>query len=346
MTRALRLGAVQAEPVWQDLEAAVEKTISLIQEASKKGVHVLGFPEVWITGYPWAIWSRPALQNAMFAEKYIANSMGRNSPEMKRIQAAVKEAQIFVILGYSEREGQSIYITQSFISPAGEILHTRRKIKPTHVERSLWGDGQGDSLTTVVTTPSSQLPLDSPLENMKIGGLNCWENIQPLLRYYCYSQGVQVHVAGWPPFPAHPRDSEIPTPYHNTAEANYRISQNAAMEGQMFVICTTQVLTEKYHELLGLKDLGLFPRTGGAGGFAMIFGPDGSELVEPLSPGEEGILVADIPDYEQSIRLAKHMCDPVGQYSRPDMLSLRVNPVKAECVTFTAPMEKEVKGII
>lgn len=53
MTRTLRLGAVQAEPCWLDLEAAVAKTITLIQEAGKKGVHVLGFPEVWITGYPW-----------------------------------------------------------------------------------------------------------------------------------------------------------------------------------------------------------------------------------------------------------------------------------------------------
>lgn len=117
------------------------------------------------------------------------------------------------------------------------------------------------------------------------------------------------------------------------------------MEGQTFVICTTQIITDKYHELLGLKGKGLFPPTGGAGGFAMIFGPDGSPLVDPLSPGEEGILVAEVPDYEQQIRLAKHMCDPVGQYSRPDMLGLRVNPVKAECVTFTTPIEKDVKGL-
>ena len=30
-------------------------------------------------------------------------------------------------------------IAQSFIDPAGEIILHRRKIKPTHVERSLWG---------------------------------------------------------------------------------------------------------------------------------------------------------------------------------------------------------------
>jgi nitrilase len=49
----VRVGAVQAEPVWLDLEGSVDKTISLIKDAAKDGVKVLGFPEVWIPGYPW-----------------------------------------------------------------------------------------------------------------------------------------------------------------------------------------------------------------------------------------------------------------------------------------------------
>ncbi len=51
----VRVGAVQAEPGWLDLEESVEKTLSLIQQASEKGVNVLGFPEVWIPGYPWLV---------------------------------------------------------------------------------------------------------------------------------------------------------------------------------------------------------------------------------------------------------------------------------------------------
>lgn len=49
----VRVGAVQAEPVWLDLDGSVDKTISLIKDASTNGVQVLGFPEVWIPGYPW-----------------------------------------------------------------------------------------------------------------------------------------------------------------------------------------------------------------------------------------------------------------------------------------------------
>ena len=43
----------------------------------------------------------------------------------------------------------------------------------------------------------------------KVGGLNCWEHIQPLLRYYEYSQGVEIHIAGWPAFWNPPKDKPV-----------------------------------------------------------------------------------------------------------------------------------------
>ena len=49
----VRVGAVQAEPVWLDLDGTVDKTIEIIKESAKDGVQVLGFPEVWVPGYPW-----------------------------------------------------------------------------------------------------------------------------------------------------------------------------------------------------------------------------------------------------------------------------------------------------
>jgi nitrilase len=52
----VRVGAVQSEPVWLNLEGSVDKTISLIKSAASDGVKVLGFPEVWIPGYPWYIY--------------------------------------------------------------------------------------------------------------------------------------------------------------------------------------------------------------------------------------------------------------------------------------------------
>ena len=65
---------------------------------------------------------------------------------------------------------------------------TRRKIKPTHLERTIFGDGSGGSLNNVVESSGIG----------KVGMLCCWEHSQPLLKYHTHSLGEQIHVAAWP----------------------------------------------------------------------------------------------------------------------------------------------------
>ncbi|KAH0499797.1 hypothetical protein TgHK011_006963 [Trichoderma gracile] len=276
MSEMIKVGAVQAEPAWLSLSDSVKKVISLIEQAGKDGVNVLGFPELFVPGYPWSIWTQPYLENTAMFHEYMANSLVKDSPEMAQICEAVKKAGIFIVLGYSERDGDSLYIAQSFIDPTGTLVLHRRKIKPTGVERAIWGDGDG--LVNVVDSPFG-----------KIGGLNCWEHFQPLLRYHEYSQGVDIHIAGWPPFFGRPEN--IPILYTTTGEGD-RL----------------------------------------AWGFAMIFGPDGTPLVDPLDPGVEGILTAEIQ--LSTIDYAKQMLDVVGHYARPDLLSLNVNLKRAKPVHY------------
>lgn len=47
-------------------------------------------------------------------------------------------------MGFSERLGSTLFLAQSFINPSGDVVHHRRKLKPTHFERYLFGDGQGE----------------------------------------------------------------------------------------------------------------------------------------------------------------------------------------------------------
>ena len=264
------------------------------------------------------------------------NSLVRNSKEMDQIRRAVKEAGIFVVLGHSERDGGSLYIAQSFISPQGEIVLHRRKIKPTHVERAIWGDGQADCLQVVVDSPFG-----------RVGGLNCWEHLQPLLRYNEYSQGVQIHVASWPPMFSLPEDNVTQWQFSATNEGSKLASQNLAMEGGAFVLVATQVLTEPNLKKLNLANspmcqavsdsLSVTERTLSnpvvqpGGGFSMIFGPDGRPLVKALPAGVEGILHVDVE--LRDIDYSKAMIDTVGHYSRPDLLSLCINPKIAKVVT-------------
>jgi nitrilase len=65
----------------------------------------------------------------------------------------------------------------------------RRKLKPTHMERTVFGDANGSSLNNV-----------AELEGVgRVGALACWEHMQPLLKYHTISLHEQIHVAAWPP---------------------------------------------------------------------------------------------------------------------------------------------------
>ncbi|KAI0550054.1 nitrilase [Xylaria curta] len=314
--KTIRVAAIQAEPEWNDLQKGVDKTIRLITEAGKNGANVMGFPEVWIPGYPWSIWSQSVTDNAEFMTEYFRNSMERESEEMNRIRAAVKDAGLFCVLGYSERYRGSLYIAQSFIDENGDIVHHRRKIKPTHVERSVWGDGQAESLKTVVKSSFGN-----------IGALNCWEHTQPLLRYYEYSQDVDIHIASWPPIF---KESEA-MQYHTSSTMSSRLTQAMSMEGACFTAICSQVLSEE--NIVKIKvDKWPFVKAPG-GGFSMIYGPMGEPLVEAPDPGKEVILYADL-DLEQKWR-AKQNLDIVGHYSRPDLLSLKVNTKAVSQVEFS-----------
>ncbi|KAK6865015.1 aliphatic nitrilase [Apiospora arundinis] len=267
----VRVGAVQAEPVWLDLQGSVNKTISLIEEAAADGVQVLGFPEVWIPGYP-----------ATASETVEAFTWASRS------------------------------------SPQTAKLPTTAERSSRHIERTIWGEGQAESLTCVVPSPFG-----------KIGGLNCWEHLQPLLRYYEYSQGVQIHVASWPAEFEMPDPKKLPWLYHETGEASYRASQFMAIEGQCFVLVASQILTEENLEKNNLTGNPVTKTPGG--GFSMIFGPDGKPLCEPVGAGEEVILKANVN--LRDIDYPKAFIDVVGHYARPDLLSLLVNPSVDKHVT-------------
>lgn len=108
---------------------------------------------------------------------------------MKRICDEARDNKIAVVLGFSEDDNNSLYISQCIISKAGEVVLKRRKLKPTHMERTVFGDGSGGALSNV-----------ADIEGVgKVGALSCWEHIQPLLKYHTTGLREQVHVAAWPP---------------------------------------------------------------------------------------------------------------------------------------------------
>lgn len=296
--------AVQAAPAFLDLEATVAKTIGLIDEAGARGVRLLAFPEAWIPGYPFWIWTVSPLEAITLARRYQESSVAAGSAPLRRIAEAARRNGVHVVLGVSERDHGSLYLGQTIIGADGRTIAQRRKLRPTHVERTVFGDGDGSDLAVHDTAIG------------RLGALNCWEHLQPLARAAMFAQHEEVHVASWPSLSAASGGGPA---YALGREVNLAASQVYAAEGGCYVLAATQVVDETVlrvqADLLGRK--APFPLGGGC---SMIFGPDGRPLADFLPEDAEGLVMAEID--LGVIAFAKALADPVGHYARPDVLRL------------------------
>lgn len=302
--KVVKAAAVQAAPVFMDLDGCVKKAKQYIKDAAKQGCDIIAFPECWIPGYPFYIWLNSTALNLKYFTQYYDNCFEVGSDAYNAIAEAAKENNIYVSMGASERDHGSLYISQFLFNRNGEMISGRRKLKPTHMERTVFGDGDGSGFQVMDT------------EIGRVGQLSCWEHLQPLSKYAMYSMHEQIHVAAWPSFTLYPEA------YALGPELNNAASQMYAAEGQCFVLAACGVFSKEMADLMIEDDVHKALISEG-GGHAMIIGPDGSPLCEKLPPDEEGLLIADL-DFDQ-IKIAKCFHDPVGHYSRPDVTRLLLN---------------------
>ena len=303
-----KVACVQASPVFMDLDATVAKTITLMREAKAQDAQLIAFPECWIPGYPFWVWLGSAFWSMQFLKTYHDNCLDFEEDAIRQIQATAKELELHTVLGYSERSGGSRYMGQCLIDGAGEIVFKRRKLKPTHMERTIFGEGDGSDLIVAQTALG------------RIGALCCWEHIQPLSKYAMYAQGEQIHVCAWPSF-CFPKEIA----HALSAEVNHAASRVYAVEGQVFVLAPCTVMSDAMIEIMcDTPDKRELILPGSA--HTNLYAPDGRALAEPLAPDAEGLVVAEINLDE--ITYAKSVADPVGHYARPDAtrLLLDANP--------------------
>jgi nitrilase len=304
--------AVQASPVFLDREGTVEKAVRLIEEAANQGAKLVAFPETWIPGYPsWiyhaAEWNEPRSKRT-FA-RLQRNAVRVPSPATDALCRAARAADVHLVVGIHEQDADystgTIYNSLLFVSDAGEILGTHRKLIPTHAERIVWGRGDGSTLH-VFETPLGRL-----------GGLICWEHWMPLTRFAMHAKGEQVHVAVWP----------------DADEVHHLASRHYAFEGRCYVVCVGSYMTARdlpadfeLAETMGATgDAELL--VGGSG----IVGPDGTWVAEPVVGREEIVYgeidLARIAEEQQAL-------DAAGHYNRPDVFSLTVDERPRRHVTW------------
>ncbi len=146
-----RVAVVQCAPVMFDKDKCVDKVVDYIEEAGKNGAELIVFPELIIPCYPYGmtfgftVGSRNA-DGRLDWKRYYDNSVVVPGPETDRIAAAAKAAKAYVSVGLSERDPISgtLYNSNVFFSPEGELICNHRKLKPTGAERVVWGDANKD----------------------------------------------------------------------------------------------------------------------------------------------------------------------------------------------------------
>jgi nitrilase len=297
----VNVAAVQATPVFLDLEASLQKALGLIEKAAAEGAQLVVFPEAFLPAWPaWVDEVLPG-EDAAWHVRLLEQSVVVPGPVTEQLGAAARRAGVFLVMGVDEREerGSTIYNTLLYIGPDGTLLGKHRKLMPTHAERLVWGMGDGSDLTVHQTAMG------------RIGGLICWENYMPLARFAVYAQGVDIWVA----------------PTLATHEPWVATMRHIAREGVCHVIGVAPVarfpdvpdsVPERDRLWRGAEPHGEWMLDG----YSVIVDPSGTVLAGPLVR-EEGILYATL-DLDAA-RARKRMFDPVGHYNRPDVFRLVID---------------------
>ncbi|MEL6212454.1 MAG: carbon-nitrogen hydrolase family protein [Pseudomonadota bacterium] len=301
MSKNFRLAAIQAAPVLFDKAASTEKACALIDKAGKEGADFAAFGEAWLPGYPF--WIEGGVHDLTWeaSANYLENAVDLDGPEVAALCNAAAAAGVDVVIGVAERDpftDGTAYCTALTIGREGVILNRHRKLKPTHAERIIWGDGDAAGLDVTDRAYA------------RISALNCWEHQMMLPGYTLAAQGTQVHAALWPGWEKTPRDGEF------CWARQHVLSRAYASQAAAYVVCAAG-LRLKEHIPERWKPLGEWEHSG----HSVIIDPRGEIIAGPLE-GEDILIAEGSLDV---VRAAKAACDIAGHYSRPDIFSVLVN---------------------
>ncbi|MGI6590857.1 MAG: carbon-nitrogen hydrolase family protein [Eggerthellaceae bacterium] len=302
MMKQYKVAAMQASPVFLDLDATVEKGVKLIEEAARNGAQVVVFPEAFFPGYPYWIWlGEPAPYGLPFFERLYENSLEVPSPAIARLAKAARDNNIYVCASGTEKDRGSLYLTQFWFDRCGNLMGKHRKIKPTGVERTIWGEGDGSMMQVF------------PTELGNLGGLMCWEHLMAVNHVVMDSLNEQVHAASWPAFAW----DEASVHHYDTAEAASKIY---AITTGTFVVLSSEVLSQDTIDIMcaGQKDEEYKRSIYKAGQAcpARIINPQGKIVSgDLLTHDEEGIVYGEV-NLDELADIKYHI-DTAGHYSNP-----------------------------
>ena len=301
MNETVKVACVQAEPVVLDRAGTLDKLEHVTREAADAGARLVVFPETFVPAYPSSTWAKAfagwADPRAKAAFALLAReSLAVPGPDCDRLGRIAHENAVWLVTGVNEVDPErpgTIYNSLLYHAPDGSLALHHRKLVPTNHERLVWGQGDGRGLRAIETDLG------------RIGGLICWENYMPLARFALYESGVEIYVASTA----------------DDGDAWQQTLVHIARESRAYVVAPAHFQRESAYP----DDFPLASDIAGAGtigrGGSAILAPDGSYLAGPLYD-EEAILYAELDPGR--LLAERQRFDPVGHYSRPDVLQLTV----------------------
>lgn len=315
----VRVAAVQAAPVFLDLESSLEKLDTLVSQAAAERAQLVVFGECFLAGFP--VWNGvlPPIDQHELHQRLVESSMTVPGPAVDRLGQIAAKHGVVLSVGINERAEHSLgqlWNSNLIFDAEGRLVNHRRKLVATWYERLTWSHGDAHDLQ----------PVD--LAGWNLGALICGENTNTLARYTLLAQGERLHIATYPP--SWPFDQRPGVPDYDLEDSIRIRSAAHAFEGKVFsVVAATALDNQAVNEVAGEngeieKLLRSTPTA------SLIVGPRGNTIAGPLV-GEEGILYADVDLAEEIVLKQAH--DIVGTYQRLDLFELRVDTSRPEAIT-------------
>lgn len=302
----LKVAAVQASPVYMNMDASVEKACGLIKEAADRGAKLVVFPEAYLPGYPYWVWMDDPISVMPFTQMLYTQALECPGPELTKIATCAKENKIYVNISANERDNSTVYCTQFIFDDNGNMLGKHRKIKPFTSERMIWGEADASTLQV----------FDTPIG--KLGTLISGEHMfTPEIQALC-AQMEEIHMASYAALPAEPIG-------YRTYDPNLSMALNYVISNACYYIMSTDVITQEMLDLLCSEHpeyANYLPTAEGdhlGGGNAFIMSPDAIIISDKLDEKEEGIVTADIDLAIIGVKnffmdTSNHYCNPAVKF--------------------------------
>jgi hypothetical protein len=254
MTRPLTVAAAQLGPASPTKAQTVERMVALMEDAGKREVEVLSFPELSLTPY---FAAKVHERYEDFFEQQLPSS------DTLPLFRAARRTGIHFILPYAEREEGHYYNSAVFIAPDGAILGKYRK---THIPG--WVEPRWEGLNILEKRYFTPGNLGFPVishPKARLGTLICYDRR--------FSEGYRALALNGAELLCVPYNTpSFGQPKESGQETSEIMLRAGAMENQIFIVAVGKAGIEDGAEYIG---------------GSVIISPTGKVLAKARTDGDE-----------------------------------------------------------